>query len=286
MWWEDPVFPQRLPGHLCEAYPVLTRFPRPTKRKATFKINLKELAENKRARETERKEKPKEKRQTERNRTRKEQNPKEKENPKEKRQTERNRNRKKKRSWKKKAGRKTKKGAGKADVLAKYPQALVGGGGGDSGGGGGDGGDGGDGEGSGDGGGGGDENKVFIKVPSPVTRCEAPCPRSRHDADLAHSGTDLTPEYAVVVVWHSCLISNQFGAVPDRSPATAAATSSSCPPTADAASSVRTLDRMAAVAAGPISLCAATAAASFRAGLGTVPDRFCAVVAAAVAWFA
>ena len=55
---------------------------------------------------------------------------------------------------------------------------------------------GGSGEGGGDDGGGGDENRVFIKVPSPVTRCEAPRFRSCHDADLAHAGTDLTAEYA------------------------------------------------------------------------------------------
>ena len=44
--------------------------------------------------------------------------------------------------------------------------------------------------------GGGDENRVFIEVPSQVTRCGAPRFRSCHDADLAHAGTDLTAEYA------------------------------------------------------------------------------------------
>ena len=69
-----------------------------------------------------------------------------------------------------------------------------------------------------------------------------------------------------------------LGTVPVRSPATAAATSSSSTPTAGAASSFLTLDRTAAVAAVSISLCTATAAASFRAGLGAVPVRFRAVV--------
>ena len=33
-WWDDPVFPpQLLPGHLCKAYPVFTRFPCPAKEK-------------------------------------------------------------------------------------------------------------------------------------------------------------------------------------------------------------------------------------------------------------
>ena len=147
---------------------------------------------------------------------------------------------------------------------------------------------GGDGEGSGDGDGGGDENKVSTKVPSPVTRCEAPCFRPRHDAEPAHTGTDLAPGHAArggLVVAAS--FQTGLGTVPDRSSATATEASSFCPPTADAASSVRTLDRTAAVAAVPISLCVATAAASFRAGLGAVPDRFyTVVVAAAVAWFA
>ena len=47
---------------------------------------------------------------------------------------------------------------------------------------------------------------------------------------------------------------------------------------AGAAFSFRTLDRKAAVAAVSISLYTTTAAASFRAGLGTVPVRFRAVL--------
>ena len=225
-------------------------------------------------------------------------------------------------------------------VFARHPQAQVGRSGGDSGGGGGGGGDdagggvggcdggddgggddgggddgdaggdgGGGGEGDDGGGGGGDENRVFIEVPSPVTRCKAPRFRSRHDADLAHAGTDLTTEYAVrdglaaavaasfrtglgTVPDRSCVTAAAtsssstptagaassfragLGTVPVRSPATAAATSSSRTPTAGAASSVPTLDRTAAVAAVSISQYAASAAASFRAGIGAVPVRF------------
>ena len=44
--------------------------------------------------------------------------------------------------------------------------------------------------------GGGDENRVFMEIPSQVTRCGATRFRSCHDADLAHAGTDLTAEYA------------------------------------------------------------------------------------------
>ena len=51
-----------------------------------------------------------------------------------------------------------------------------------------------DGEGGGDG---GNENKVPIKGPSLVTRCEAPLSRSCHGVGLARAGKDLNPEYAV-----------------------------------------------------------------------------------------
>ena len=77
--------------------------------------------------------------------------------------------------------------------------------------------------GRGAGGCGGDGNRVFIEVPSPVTRCEALRSQSRQDADLAHTGTDLTPEYVVcngglaaAVAVSSCA---RFGTVPVRSPA-------------------------------------------------------------------
>ena len=184
--------------------------------------------------------------------------------------------------------------------FARHPEAQVGRGGGVSRGGGGDGGDdagggvggcdggddgggvdgggddgddgggddgdaGGGGDGGGDGsddggGGGGDENRVFIEVPSPVTKFEAPRFRSRHDANLAHASTDLTTEYAVcdgMEAAVAALFRTGLRTVPDRPPAaTAAATSSSSTPTAGAAS-------------------------SFRTGLGTVPVRFRAVVVVA-----
>ena len=97
-WWEDPVFPpQLLPGHLCETYPVLTRFPRWTKERPIPKA----INGNKREKGTEDREKPKDKekpvdkekqnkKRTRKKRTRKEANPEVKEdlkgraNPKEK----------------------------------------------------------------------------------------------------------------------------------------------------------------------------------------------------------
>ena len=122
------------------------------------------------------------------------------------------------------------------------------------------------------------EVKIWFSSKSPpVTRCKAPRSRSRHDADLSRAGTDLTTEY-VVLDGLAAAVAASFrtglGTVPDRPPAATAAASLFRMPTAGPASEVLTLDRTAAVAAVSISLCPASAAALFCAGIGAAPARF------------